>query len=263
MGKKFFFINDSALSGVENMARDVLLLEYVNSLLDEKVTYLRFYRWIVPTLSIGRNQDVEMAADIEFCRENGIDIVRRPTGGKAVLHHLEVTYSIVSNDFEFFGDSLLKTYKKISDFLCKGLNSLGISAEIVSGTLEKTLSDLDLDMDLPCFTSTSEYEIVVDGRKIVGSAQRRLKNSFLQHGSIMYDISVDLYAGAMKVKKGVIESSVTSILEHAKKDIAYGDIIDKFTEAFKKSFGNLEKIDFPEELLDKIPEYTDRFKVIY
>ncbi len=264
MGRKFYFINDSALSGIENMARDTLLLKSVESLKDDKITYLRFYRWIVPTLSIGRNQEVDKSADVEFCRENGIDIVRRPTGGKAVLHHLEVTYSVVSNDFEQFGDTLIKAYEKIANFLCKGLNDLGISAEIVTQPNDKTLSDLDSGIDLPCFASTSEYEIVVDERKIIGSAQRRLKNSFLQHGSIVYDLSVDLHAGAMKIKKGIIESSFTSILEHIKKDVSYKDIVEKFVNAFEEDNGvNLEKKEFPEDLLVRVPEYTERFKVMY
>ncbi len=264
MNSEFYLIKDGSLSGIENMARDALLLDYVESLVNKRITFLRFYKWIVPTLSIGRNQEVEKVADVEFCRENGVDIVRRPTGGRAVLHHMEITYSIVSNDLSTFGDALLKVYRNIANSICKGLQNLGIDAEIVSQPEKRTFDGGSIKGEIPCFSSTSRYEIEVKGKKIVGSAQRRLKNSFLQHGSIIFELDVDLQSGAMKVDKSVILNSVTSISEHVDKSISYEEVVEELVKGFEKGgIFEFKSIDFPTDFLDKVPEYAEIFKVAY
>jgi len=174
-------IIDGACDGLHNMAIDASLLEEVEKS-NTTSTIVRFYGWSTPTISLGRNQQIAKAVDVEYCRTHGIDIVHRPTGGRAVLHDDELTYAVVSNDTDRFGDSIYGNYKRVSEALCLAYNRLGVPAVLAPET--RKLSPLDNDADPPCFLSPSRYELLVLGRKIAGSAQRRLRRSFLQHGSM-------------------------------------------------------------------------------
>jgi len=174
-------IVDGHLDGASNMAIDAELLEEVEQSPEAK-TIVRFYQWRQPTVSLGRNQSIDAAVDQPFCRQQGIDVVHRPTGGRAVLHDDELTYAVASNDSACFGDTIYANYKSVSEALCAGFRSLGVPA-ILAPETRKVDTTVD-GADLPCFVSPSRYELTVQGRKIVGSAQRRLRRSFLQHGSM-------------------------------------------------------------------------------
>src|SRR5688572_26047451 len=169
------------MDGARNMAIDAELLDEVEKSENSR-TIVRFYGWRVPTISLGRNQKVDKAVDADYCRVHGIDIVHRPTGGRAVLHDDELTYAVISNDTHAFGDTIYGNYKRVSEALCLGYNTLGIPAVLAPDTRKP--SPMADDADPPCFLSTSRYELMVNGRKIVGSAQRRVQHSFLQHGSM-------------------------------------------------------------------------------
>ena len=142
---------------------------------------LRLYRWAPPCLSLGRHQDPEVAADGAFCRARGIDVVRRPTGGMAVLHDDEVTYAVVApmDRPPFAGLNLMETYGRIAGALVEGLRGLGLPAELS----RRRVSPAPLSA-APCFQVPTENEILVHGRKVVGSAQLRGQRAFLQHGAV-------------------------------------------------------------------------------
>ena len=174
-------ILDSDLDGASNMAIDAALLDEVEQSTKPR-SIVRLYRWKRPTISLGRNQKIDSAVDTSFCHEHGVDIVHRPTGGRAVLHDDELTYCVASNDSVCFGDTIYANYKSVSEALCEGFNRLGIPAVLAPET--RRVPTAINGVDLPCFVSPSRYELTVKGRKIVGSAQRRLRRSFLQHGSM-------------------------------------------------------------------------------
>src|SRR5262245_15072138 len=178
---KWKLIIDGAIDGTTNMAIDAALLDEVEQS-DSPRTIVRFYGWQTPTISLGRNQKIEKAVDQEYCAGHGIDVVHRPTGGRAVLHDDELTYAVISNDTDTFGDTIYGNYKRVSEALCLGYTGLGVPAVLAPDTKKTDL--LMLDGDPPCFLSPSRYELMVGGRKIVGSAQRRIRRSFLQHGSM-------------------------------------------------------------------------------
>jgi lipoate-protein ligase A len=172
-----WIVHDTPLPGALNMAVDALLFA---ALPDETPrTVLRFYRWARPTASLGANQKLEKAVDAEFCRRRGIDVVRRPTGGKVVLHHDEITYAVVSNDPSVFGPTLGSSYRRISEALVRGLGKLGLTANLAGPPPPDYAKGT-----MPCFTLPARDEIEARGRKIAGSAQKRTGNRFLQHGSI-------------------------------------------------------------------------------
>jgi len=230
-------IIDGALSGIENMARDAAVLELAETAASPQTT-LRFYQWDVPTLSLGNKQDVARAADAAFCCANGVAIVRRPTGGGAVLHHLELTYSVVSNDRDYFPvQRILDIYLCISRALCRGLQLLGAPAAIQNhGSLAPTRTDNYIHNPYPCFSSASHYEIIVGERKIIGSAQKRLRAAFLQHGSIPYAYDWRLQAGAMGVEAAPLQAVMASIGDFVTPTPPYADLAGAFARGFAEEF---------------------------
>ena len=166
-----------ARSGAENMARDTALMERAREN-DECV--FSVYSWAVPTLSLGRNQAAKGRYDLERVRQRGIDVVRRPTGGRALLHHHEVTYSVTAplNDDE----PLRESYERINRILVNGLVRLGVEAS-EANPVTRTPSP----GDLPCFAAPVEGELIAQGAKLVGSAQVRENGALLQHGSILIE----------------------------------------------------------------------------
>jgi len=145
---------------------------------------LRLYRWAPWAISLGRNQ-AEGEIDGEKCRRDGIDIVRRPTGGRAILHAEELTYCVVMHTER---RSVLQVYNDISRALVRGLTQFGVDV-----SLQRSQPDFARQYrsaaSVPCFASSARYEIEWRGRKLVGSAQRRYGASggdiVLQHGSIL------------------------------------------------------------------------------
>ena len=186
-------IIDGALDGATNMAIDAELLDEVDGSAEPR-TIVRFYGWRRATISLGRNQKVEKAVDRLYCEANGIGIVHRPTGGRAVLHDDELTYAVVSNDSSCFGDTIYGNYKRVSEALCLGYRHLGVPAVLAPDTRKPGITENGGDP--PCFISPSRYELMVEGRKIVGSAQRRVRRSFLQHGSMPITFDYEALARA-------------------------------------------------------------------
>lgn len=160
------------------MARDHALAVGLTS--DEAI--LRLYGWSSPTVSLGRNEPAKGRYDLALSAEKGVSFVRRPTGGRAVLHHREVTYAVVSGVKAFGG--LREAYVAIHRALARGLQRLGVPISI-SG--EEALGGSLPPSAGPCFREAAPGELVAGGRKLVGSAQARLGRSLLQHGSILIE----------------------------------------------------------------------------
>ncbi len=169
---------------------------YINMAIDEvllssTVPVLRFYQWEPAAVSIGRYQDLN-EIDLEYCAENGIDIVRRITGGKAVLHEKELTYSFII-DKEMMPRSIIESYKIISSAITQGLRVLGLNPEMSNSKIK--------NRDNPvCFQEPSFNELTINNKKFVGSAQVRKKGKLLQHGSILTGINTEKHSSCFKKK---------------------------------------------------------------
>lgn len=147
---------------------------------DNSNPVLRFYGWDPNCISIGYHQDQSILNDIQL-GEDGFDSVRRPTGGRAIFHARELTYSIVMPSSMMTHQQL---YSFIHRIIAKSLNDLGYPVKLTSG--QKKLPRISHTAeDFPCFTRSAETEIQYGGKKVVGSAQKILKSSTLQHGSIL------------------------------------------------------------------------------
>jgi lipoyl(octanoyl) transferase len=169
-------IRDPPLPGHVNMARDHALTLFLGT--DEGV--LRLYRWDPPAVSFGRNEPSRGLYSQEAASGEGVSLVRRPTGGRAVLHHQELTYCLVFGAGCFGGPR--RSYRLINQGLLLGLRSLGAGAELAVGTGPALPPDAG-----PCFRAPAEGEVTALGRKLVGSAQVRLGDRILQHGSLILD----------------------------------------------------------------------------
>jgi len=163
-------------SGAENMARDTALLSRAARTGE---TVFSIYSWATPTLSFGRHQSAAGHYDRRRILAASVDVVRRPTGGRAILHHREVTYSVTA---PIQAQSLRQTYARINDVLIDGLARLGVSATLAAPSERSGPPTAQ-----PCFEAPSEGEVVAGGRKLVGSAQWRDECALLQHGSILVD----------------------------------------------------------------------------
>lgn len=167
-------------SGPRNMALDeAILLLHAQSRIPPT---LRLYEWHPPCISIGYFQSVQ-EVDLERCREWGLSMVRRPTGGRAVLHEEEVAYSLVAlQQNPLVSGGITESYHKISQALVEGLRRLGLAAKAEPGARLKRTSPT---RSPACFDAISPYEVTIEDRKVVGSAQVRRQGALLQHGSIL------------------------------------------------------------------------------
>jgi lipoate-protein ligase A len=172
-------LDPDGLPGAVNMAADQVLLSRADR---SATTTLRLYRFNPPCLSFGRNEAATKRYSRARLEQLGIDVVRRPTGGRAVWHEHEVTYAVAAPIARF--GSLRQSYRAIHECLAAALRSLGADATLAP----------DRQTARPpvrpgsCFDTALGGEILVEGRKLVGSAQVRHGSAFLQHGSILLDI---------------------------------------------------------------------------
>lgn len=166
---------DGPASGAANMARDHALARCLGE--DEAV--LRLYGWGRPTVSFGRNEPARGRYDPRLPEARELDFVRRPTGGRAVLHAAEVTYAVVVPDRAWGGPR--EAYRRVNRGLVRGLSELGVAASVVDGG-----EVVGVDGG-PCFRRPAPGEIQAGGRKLVGSAQARIEGALLQHGSVILE----------------------------------------------------------------------------
>lgn len=180
MADRWRLLSHPPSGGAWNMSVDAALLAAAEAGATGPV--LRFYGWDRPCLSLGYAQQVDYSMDMDFIERTGASIVRRPTGGRAILHYDEVTYSLTLPSSSAHYGSLKEVYGLVSAAIRRGLEDCGVALDPESGGVGVKRSPL-------CFAFKARHEITVGGRKVAGSAQRRLKSSTLQHGSI--SLSVD------------------------------------------------------------------------
>jgi lipoate-protein ligase A len=241
------FLDTGAADGTTNMALDEAIMRAVAA--GRVPPTLRVYAWQPPCLSIGRFQALEQQVDVAACQHQGIDVVRRPSGGGAVLHDRELTYSLTApeDDPRVVG-SVVESYRQISAGLVQGLARLGVTAELaepagkrrqtseVSETSEvlaeqsrggshaadsqawepAPLPNCDLLRSVQgspvCFEAPSDYEVLVGGRKLVGSAQVRQGGVLLQHGSLLLDVDVPKLVAVFRWPAGLSPESKAASL---------------------------------------------------
>jgi len=225
-------ISDPALPGAYNMAMDHALARELSA----GEALLRLYRWERPTLSFGRNEPADGLYDRALAESLGVDFVRRPTGGRAVLHDEELTYAVVVEVGALGG--LRETYRRINEALVAGLKGLGAPVDMASTTAAAPGVDAG-----PCFDVPADGEVVAKGRKLVGSAQVRIGRAILQHGSIILggDQSVIGRIGG----KGSVPSPPATLGRLLGEAPARPDLEASLLDGFRQSMGGSWRADEP------------------
>ncbi len=224
-----------------NLALDeVLLLENQRK---KKPPLFRIYGWDRPAVSIGYFQKTDQACNLTECQKENLPVIRRITGGRAVFHEEDLTYSVVGSTREYpeLGKNILETYRKTSQAFLEGLKMLG-----VQGEWEKMrFSSVGRKSGLPCFASTSIYEVTYQGKKLLGSAQKRVGDSFIQQGSLPLDSQTaqqKIFLTNGDHFHNGFEKNFTSLTEILNRKINLKEVADVFKTAWEK-FWNIELIE--------------------
>ena len=189
---------------------------------------IRVYSWAVPTLSLGRNQRARGCYDLGAIAERGIAVVRRPTGGRAILHHREVTYSVTAPLPP--DEPLARTYARFNGMLIAALRQLGVDAQLAAPIAATPLPGL-----APCFDSPARGEVEWHGRKLAGSAQWRDGSALLQHGSILVDD--DQWLLATLTRETVAPPAAATLRDALGHAPTTADLADALATAAAAAFG--------------------------
>jgi len=261
-----------ALPGALNMGIDEAILQSVAA---GGVPTLRFYAWNPPAISLGCFQDAYREIDMDACRELGVDVVRRPTGGRAVLHDVEVTYSLILPEANsIIPRGITESYRSISEGMVRGLASLGLDVKMVSLRRRKSqggageeqrageaASDTApiasqryvITVDAPdkkslsaaCFDAPSWYEVAAGGKKIVGSAQVRRCGVLLQHGSIPLALDADKLFACLKFPddaareraKAAFLAKATSVRDALGRELSFEQVSEAVAKGLAMTLG--------------------------
>lgn len=261
------FINTGSKNPYYNMAMDEALLNFVSR--GEIDPVIRFYTWNAATLSIGYFQRLQKEIDIDKVKEKGYGLVRRQTGGRGVLHDKELTYSvIVPESHPNMPSTVTEAYKIISQGLLEGFKNLGFETYFAIPRSKEERDKLKQPRSSVCFDAPSWYELVVEGRKIAGSAQTRQKGVILQHGSILQDIDIDDLFDMFIFKNERLKAKMKE--NFVQKAVAINDIsnqhitLNEMENAFKSGFKKGLNIDFkPLELTEKQKEEVQELEEKY
>jgi lipoate-protein ligase A len=239
-------LHTPALSGAENMACDVALMERARATGEAVV---RVYSWSAPTLSFGRNQRTTGYDQDELGRA-GLALVRRPTGGRAILHHREITYSVTAPAGP--DEPIAAAYSWINELLLGALRSLGVAAELARPVERARVPD-----ENPCFAEPAAGEITAQGRKLVGSAQYRHDGALLQHGSILVEDDQSALAALAGTSRSAPPATLKEVLGRSPEP---RELHDALADALAGSTGALPATLHASELAPGIERHAQLFR---
>ncbi|MEH7345503.1 biotin/lipoate A/B protein ligase family protein [Bacillus sp. JJ1532] len=256
------FIDTGAGSPSFNMALDEALLDWNSA--GKIPPTIRFYGWNPATLSIGYFQNVDREINMDAVKQHGLGFVRRPTGGRGVLHEHELTYSvIVSEEHPQMPKTVTEAYRVISEGILKGFQHLGMDAYFAVPKTDEERESLKNPRSAVCFDAPSWYELVVEGRKVAGSAQTRQKGVILQHGSILLDIEEDKLFSLFKYPNDRVKERMQRAFKN--KAVAINEIsqeritLEQAKEAFRIGFAEGLNIELePYELTEDELAYVNK-----
>ncbi len=271
----FNLIISGGRPGSFNMSADLFLLDRYKITDDfSSRPTLRIYYFSPPALSMGffqKDKDIDKRI-IEKAKQKGYDIVSRPTGGRAVLHKAEITYSVTASYKNgIFAGKLIETYKKIGEFLYLFFVKLGLKPDIggVNGVPPQNKNNKNnkaAKNNFNCFLKAHSYEITFEGRKICGNSQRRNDAAFLQHGSIYIDYNpgehIELFNDGSSAdnnsnNNGEYFNNITGIRQETEKagvdyslsDLSFGRLSEIMSESFAEAY-NVKPVPMPENIIN-------------
>ncbi len=236
-------INSGLADAATNMAVDEAILLAHSA--DKVPPTLRFYGWQPAAVSLGYFQRAMSEIDLDKCREHNIDVVRRLTGGRAVLHDAELTYSIVvREDDPLIPKTITASYRYFSNGLVKALEALGVKAQMTVPAAAYGRGKRQ-PASAACFDAPSHFEITVEGRKLVGSAQVRKNGVILQHGSLLLRFSAEQFTELLRLPSAekreqttqMLRNRATSLEEVLKRPVSWQEVYQTMPMAFASALG--------------------------
>ena len=236
------YLDSGALTGAENMAIDAAMMQ-VHSENDTPPT-LRVYGWRPPAVSLGRFQRAESSIDPEACRERGIDVVRRPTGGRAILHTAEeVTFSLVASAARLGTTGVMDSYRLLAQGIVAGLRSLGLDARLVERSAPPPSGT---SQDPACFAVMARCDLVGADGKLVGSAQVQRNGVILQQNSLPLRINLDDWRRVFRRSHDAPQA--TGLCDAAGRIVAYHEVAAALRDGFASTFDvELRKSDLTQQ----------------
>lgn len=255
------WIDSGVSDGATQMAIDLAVLENAEQM---GMPTVRVYQWKPFCISLGHHQSVD-EIDLKACRENHIDVVKRPTGGRAVFHAEEITYSvIIPKNHPAYQSRVSVLYNQISQALVSGLQEQNIPAVLTKQSLDLN-QHYKTALSASCFSAAARHEVLLQNKKLIGSAQRHLAQGVLQHGSILTgEAHLDLVyylknsnpTFQNKMKKKLEEKTIT-LNQYHQDSVS----ISSLTQSLKKGFQTLFSIQFQDGGLTQTEnKQLERFK---
>ncbi len=244
-------VESPAAPGARNMATDMVLAESVRG---GGRPVLRFYRWWPPCVSLGRNQPAKGQYDLAEAERRGIEFVRRPTGGRAVYHHREITYSVAIGDRQLGGPR--RTFEAIHKALLAGLRLLGAATELVSDSGHGVRPSTE-----PCFNELDGGAIVAGHRKLVGTAQLRERGVLLQHGSLLLTADQSPTVQLLKVQRPEALHETPAALDELLPHLpTWNELVDTLISGFERLLGiQLEESELTTDEKSRVIHHARRF----
>ncbi len=257
--KEWYLWPCTACKGEYNMAVDHFLAQQTGLLLNRPV--LRFFTWKPYCISLGYHQNIN-EIDREKCRAGNVDVVRRPTGGRAIFHAQELTYSVI---YPYGEMEISGFYRLVHLPMVRAIQEMGIAAEFVK-TKPNLRQFYKTDKSAACFASSAQYEVAIDGRKLIGSAQRVYEKAILQHGSLLLGAEHEQLGDFLNVPEPVrlrLKNYVrehTAHLQQYQSNITPMDLATRiqhrFEELFSIHFSNLLENDVLYSAINKLDTAT-------
>ncbi|HET9921442.1 MAG TPA: biotin/lipoate A/B protein ligase family protein [Ktedonobacteraceae bacterium] len=231
--RQYRFLNTGTQNAALNMAIDEAVL--IHHLRGEAPPTLRVFRWSQPSISLGRFQYVEREILVDACQRQGIALVRRPTGGRAVYHRDEFTYSMVIGKSYNVPSGVVAAYAYLAQGIIAALGKLGVQAELSEGRVSKTPA-------AACFASSTQADLTSGGYKMVGSAQVWRDDALLQQGSLpLDDRSAEFYALLAFPSEAERSSALALYREHTTPlhtfapNVSWYDVASAFSVGFSEA----------------------------
>ena len=225
--ERWRFIDSGPLRGAENMAVDEAMLE-AHAAGDTPPT-LRVYAWQPPAISLGKFQPVESAINPAACRQLGIDVVRRPTGGRAILHAAdEVTFSIVVSTARLGASGVMECYRALAGGIIAALGWLGVAAQLVERAAPA--ANPGAARDPACFAVKARCDLVVGSHKVVGSAQVQRKGFLLQQNSLPLRLRAEDWGRVFM--RPEVAPAAAGLCEAAGREFGYAEVAEALRRGF-------------------------------
>lgn len=248
MQQPWRFVDTGARDAASNMALDEALLVMHEA--GATPPTLRVYGWCQPTLSLGYAQNTQQEVDLAACHAQGVVVIRRPTGGRAVLHDQEVTYSVVMPlALDDGSHTITEHYRRIGMALAAALQALGLPVHLARPQVR--VASTRAPASPACFAALSRYELSVVGKKMVGSAQKRAQRALLQHGSIPLWMDRQRLFQCLRVppehRAALVQAAYTTmgaVNEVAPRPVSLAALHEALRQGFGATFG-VDLVDMP------------------